>query len=145
MLWHYTWQLNMPGHWSQSFSDTKQCWTNVYQHHNPHWTEACFSSQETEQCERKEKSSYYCRWPNVRAAGEGLKGEEKLTTYLNRLWKQFHLSPLAGYQLPDGALIIKNANCKNAANLAPPDLFSYFSWVYTTKQKAWHYVDIFAF
>lgn len=84
-----------------------------------------FSLQEIEQSMKGNKnqtSPSCCQWASVRAAGEGLKGEEKLTTYLNRLWKQFHLSPLARYQSPDGALIIKNANCKNPANLAPTDL-----------------------
>lgn len=68
---------------------------------------------------------------SVGAAGESLKGEEKSTTYLNRLWKQFHLSPLAHYHSPDGALIIKNANCKNAANWLV-QAFQYFSCDCTT-------------
>lgn len=44
------------------------------------------------------------------------KGEEKSTTYLNRLAKQFHLSPLACHHTADGMLIIINANCLLAAS-----------------------------
>lgn len=79
---------------------TKQCWTNIDQKCCHHWNEVCFSSQETQRSlSGKRKTHLIAGDQMLRLQGRDLKGEEKLTTYLNRLWKQFHLCLLAGYQV----------------------------------------------